>query len=74
MCFINFLGIKTFDSHIVKRGVLYMVSTPGTLQSLYPPMYSIHPCNIPRIQVKTPEICKVPGVLWPAIYGNSLIY
>ena len=23
----------------------------------------------PWVQAKTPKICKIPGVLWPAIYG-----
>ncbi|RIA91470.1 hypothetical protein C1645_737055 [Glomus cerebriforme] len=25
----------------------------------------------PRIQAQTPKICKIPGVLWPVIYGFS---
>ena len=47
-----------------------MACTPGILKILYPPMYSIPRIMYPRVQAKTPEICKIPGVLWPAIYGN----
>ncbi len=42
--------------------VLYMACTPGILKILYPPMYSIHLCNVPQVQAKTPEIYKIPGV------------
>src|SRR5436190_12755201 len=47
------------------------LTTPKILKILYPPMYSIPHVLYPRVQAKTPEICKIPGVLWPALYGTS---
>src|SRR5205823_10107552 len=49
---------------------------PGYFKNPVPPMYSIPRIMYPRVQAKTPEICKIPRVLWPAIYGSlrSLYY
>ena len=43
---------------------------PGYFKNPVPPMYSIPRIMYPQVQAKTPEICKIPGVLWPAIYGR----
>ena len=49
-----------------------MAYTPGILKTLYPPLCIVSTRILyPRVQAKTPEICKIPGVLWPVIYGNS---
>src|SRR6266496_2853586 len=49
--------------------VLYMAYTPGILKILYP-LCIVSTCVMyPWIQAKTPEICKIPGILWSAIYG-----
>src|SRR6266542_4446187 len=43
---------------------------PGYFKNPVPPLCIVSTCVMyPRIQAKTPEICKIPGVLWPAIYG-----
>ena len=50
-----------------------MACTSGILKILYP-LCIVSTCIMYlRVQAKTPEICKIPGVLWPVIYGNYQI-
>src|SRR6266496_5132997 len=44
---------------------------PRYFKNPVPPLCIVSTCVMyPRVQAKTPKICKIPGVLWPAIYGT----
>src|SRR6266542_3182994 len=45
---------------------------PGYFKNPLPPCIVSTCVMYPWVQAKTPKICKIPGVLWPAIYGRSL--
>ena len=48
---------------------------PGYFKNPVPPLCIVSPrIMYPRVQAKTPKICKIPGVLWPAIYGNFFTF
>ena len=50
-------------------GTIYGIY-PGYFKNPVPPLCIVPTCIMyPRVQAKTPKICKIPGVLWPALYG-----
>src|SRR6266496_121279 len=47
----------------------------GYFKNPVPPLCIVSTCIMyPWVQAKTPKICKIPGVLWPAIYGRLVSF